>query len=159
MTSAELLPHRSHVGHRPHCAKASVADAIGVQRLERLQGQTAHEFSVQEMLPAVGQGIVAVECGARDFTMRQTLSLIDDPLAHDCGDAEREVLWVLNGHSNSAIAGHAEIRGAEMTLAASVLDHAGSRITEASPTGPDRPRELGRVVGLQLLAKAAAQII
>ena len=111
------------------------------------------------MLPAVGQGIVTVECGARDFTTRHTLSLIDDPLAHDCGDAEREVLWVLNGHSNSAIAGHAEIRGAEMTLAASVLDHAGSRIIEASPTGPDRPRELGRVVGLQLLAKAAAQII
>src|SRR5215510_6168794 len=101
----------------------------------------AHEFSVQEELPAVGQGIVAVECGARDFTTRQTLFLIDDPLAHACGDAEREVLWVLNGHCNSPIAGHAEIRGAEMSLTASVLDHAGARIIEASRSGPaNRPR-------------------
>ena len=80
--------------------------------------------------------------------------------AVECGAAEREVLWVLNGHCNSPIAGHAEIRGAEMSLSASVLDHAGSRIIEASRSGPaDRPRELGRAVGLELLAKGAAEII
>jgi hydroxymethylbilane synthase len=40
------------------------------------------------------------------------------------------------------------------------LDHDGSRIIEASRTGPaDRPRELGRAVGLELLAKGAADII
>ena len=90
----------------------------------------------------------------------QTLSLIDDPAAHACGDAEREVLWVLNGHCNSPIAGFAEIKGGEMSLTASVLDHAGSRIIEASRSGPaDRPRELGRAVGLELLAKGAAEII
>jgi hydroxymethylbilane synthase len=140
------------------------ADALIMARsgLERvgLASRIALEFSVQEMLPAVGQGIVAVECSATDFATRQTLSLIDDPVAHACGDAEREVLWVLNGHCNSPIAGHAEIRGAEMSLSASVLDHAGSRIIEASRTGPaDRPRELGRAVGLELLAKGAAEII
>jgi hydroxymethylbilane synthase len=47
-----------------------------------------------------------------------------------------------------------------MSLAASVLDHDGSRIIEASRSGPaDRPRELGRAVGLELLAKGAADII
>ena len=46
------------------------------------------------------------------------------------------------------------------TLAASVLDHAGSRIIEAARTGPaNRPRELGRAVGLDLLANGAAEII
>lgn len=140
------------------------ADALIMARsgLERvgLAGRIAYEFSVREMLPAVGQGIVAVECGARDFSTRQTLALIDDPVSHACADAEREVLWVLNGHCNSPIAGHAEIRGAEMSLTASVLDHAGSRIIETSRTGPaDRPRELGRAVGLELLAKGAADII
>jgi enoyl-CoA hydratase/carnithine racemase len=45
-------------------------------------------------------------------------------------------------------------------LAASVLDHAGSRIIEASRSGPaNRPRELGRAVGLELLARGAADII
>jgi hydroxymethylbilane synthase len=140
------------------------ADALIMARsgLERvgLAGRIAYEFPVREMLPAAGQGIVAVECSARDFSTRQILSLIDDPGSHACADAEREVLWVLNGHCNSPIAGHAEIKGAEMSLTASVLDHAGSRIIETSRRGPaDRPRELGRAVGLELLAKGAAEII
>jgi hydroxymethylbilane synthase len=140
------------------------ADVLIMARsgLERvgLASRIAYEFSVQEMLPAVGQGIVAVECSARDFATRQTLALIDDPAAHACADAEREVLWVLNGHCNSPIAGHAEIKGTEMSLSASVLDLAGSRIIETSRSGPaDRPRELGRAVGLELLAKGAAEII
>jgi hydroxymethylbilane synthase len=140
------------------------ADALIMARsgLERvgLAARIAYEFPVVEMLPAVGQGIVAVECGVHDFATRETLARIDDPVAHACGDAEREVLWVLNGHCNSPIAGYAEISGGTMSLVASVLEHTGSRIIEASSTGPaDRPRELGRAVGLELLAKGAAGII
>src|SRR6516162_3656345 len=140
------------------------ADALIMARsgLERvgLAHRIAYEFSMAEMLPAIGQGIVAVECAARDFDARRILSGIDDPTAHACADAEREVLWVLNGHCNSPIAGYAQVAGEEMWLAASVLDHAGSRIIEASRKGPaDRPRELGRAVGLDLLAKGAADII
>ena len=140
------------------------ADALIMARsgLERvgLAGRIAYEFSVAEMLPAVGQGIVAVECAAQDFETRRILASIDDATAHACADAEREVLWVLNGHCNSPIAGFAEVRGDEMSLAASVLDHAGQRIIEASRSGPaNRPRELGRAVGLELLAKGAADII
>lgn len=157
LDNAELqrLPDGGAVGP----ADALIMASAGLARVG-LAGRIAHQFSVQEMLPAVGQGIVAVECSARDFSTRQTLSLIDDPVSHACAEAEREVLWVLNGHCNSPIAGHAEIRGAEMSLTASVLDHAGSRIIETSRTGPaDRPRELGRAVGLELLAKGAAEII
>jgi len=140
------------------------ADALIMARsgLERvgLGGRIAYEFSIQEMLPAVGQGIVAVECATQDFDTRQLLASIDDAPAHACADAERAVLWVLNGHCNSPIAGFAQIVGREMSLAASVLDHAGSRIIEAARKGAaDRPRELGRAVGLELLAKGAADII
>src|SRR5256714_4299024 len=140
------------------------ADALIMARsgLERvgLAARIAYEFPVTDMLPAVGQGIVAVECAAQDFQTRQTLSLIDDPAAHACADAEREVLWVLNGHCNSPIAGFATISGAQMSLTASVLDETGALFIEASRSGPaDRPRELGRAVGLELLAKGAADII
>src|SRR5215831_2452711 len=140
------------------------ADALIMARsgLERvgLANRIAYEFSTSEMLPAVGQGIVAVECAAKDFETRRILASIDDATAHACADAEREVLWVLNGHCNSPIAGFSEIKGAEMSLTASVLDHAGNRIIEATRTGPaNRPRELGRAVGLELLAKGAADII
>jgi hydroxymethylbilane synthase len=140
------------------------ADALIMARsgLERvgLADRIAFEFSAREMLPAAGQGIVAVECAAQDFDTRRILSSIDDATAHACADAEREVLWVLNGHCNSPIAGFAEVNGDQMRLAASVLDHAGSRIIEATRTGPaNRPRELGRAVGLELLGKGAADII
>ncbi len=140
------------------------ADALIMARsgLDRvgLSRRIAYEFSVDEILPAVGQGIVAVECAARDWQTRRILSAIDDQAARACADAEREVLWVLNGHCNSPVAGYARIDGAQMALSASVLDLSGNLFIEASRTGAaDRPRELGRAVGLELLAKGAAEII
>ena len=140
------------------------ADALIMARagLERvgLASRIAYEFSIQEMLPAVGQGIVAVECAINDWETRRILSLIDDPTSHKSADAEREVLWVLNGHCNSPIAGFSTIQGTQMSLTASVLDEAGSLFIEASRSGPaNRPRELGRAVGLELLDKGAAAII
>jgi hydroxymethylbilane synthase len=140
------------------------ADALIMARsgLERvgLGGRIAYEFPPQEMLPAVGQGIVAVECAASDWQTRRILSLIDDPAAHASADAEREVLWILNGHCNSPIAGFSTIDGTLMSLTSSVLDEAGGLFVEASRSGPaDRPRELGRAVGLELLNKGAAEII
>jgi hydroxymethylbilane synthase len=140
------------------------ADALIMARsgLERvgLAQRIAYEFPVAEMLPAVGQGIVAVECAAGDWPTRSILAKIDDPAARRCADAEREVLWVLNGHCNSPIAGYATIDGSQLSLTASVLDEDGRRFIEVSRSGPaDRPRELGRAVGLELLGKGAAEII
>jgi len=140
------------------------ADALIMARsgLERvgLANRIAYEFTVAEMLPAVGQGIVAVECAVNDWATRGLLAKIDDLASRRCSEAEREVLWVLNGHCNSPIAGLATINGAQMSLTASVLDEDGQRFIEVSRSGPtERPRELGRAVGLELLAKGAAEII
>ncbi len=151
----QRLPGGGSVGP----ADALIMARSGLERLN-LAGRIAYEFTVKEMLPAVGQGIVAVECAVNDWQTRGILSLIDDPAAHRCADAEREVLWVLNGHCNSPIAGFASIDGTQMSLTASVMDEDGSRYIEVSHSGPaDRPRELGRAVGLQLLARGAADII
>jgi hydroxymethylbilane synthase len=157
LDNAELqkLPGGGAVGP----ADALIMARSGLERVG-LASRIAYEFPVTDMLPAVGQGIVAVECAVLDFQTRQTLSLIDDPAAHACADAEREVLWVLNGHCNSPIAGFSTINGSQMSLTASVLDETGALFIEASRSGPaDRPRELGRAVGLDLLAKGAADII
>ncbi|WP_291688411.1 hydroxymethylbilane synthase [Bradyrhizobium sp.] len=140
-------------------ADALIMARSGLQRVG-FADRIAYEFSIPEMLPAVGQGIVAVECAAQDWQTRRILSAIDDAAAHQSADAEREVLWVLNGHCNSPIAGFSSIDGAQMSLTASVLDEAGGLFIEVSRSGPaDRPRELGRAVGLELLAKGAAAII
>ena len=148
----------------PGGGEVGPADALIMARsgLERvgLADRIAYEFAPSEMLPAVGQGIVAVECAAQDWPTRQLLSTIDDAPAQHCAAAEREVLWVLNGHCNSPVAGFATIDGATMSLTASVLDEAGGTFIEASRQGPvDRPRELGRAVGLDLLMKGAAALI
>jgi len=154
----------SEMQRLPDGGSAGPADALIMARsgLERvgLASRIAYEFSLQEMLPAVGQGIVAVECALNDWQTRRILSGIDDPAAHRSADAEREVLWVLNGHCNSPIAGFSTIDGTQMSLTASVLDETGGLFIQASRSGPaDRPRELGRAVGLELLNKGAAEII
>jgi hydroxymethylbilane synthase len=151
----QRLPDGGAVGP----ADALIMARAGLERVG-LASRIAYEFSIEEMLPAVGQGIVAVECAADDWQTRRILSLIDDPASHRSADAEREVLWILNGHCNSPIAGFSTIEGTQMSLTASVLDEAGGLFIQASRTGlANRPRELGRAVGLELLAKGAAEII
>ncbi len=151
----QRLPDGGAVGP----ADALIMARSGLQRVG-LAHRIAYEFTTDEMLPAAGQGIVAVECAASDWQTRQYLALIDDPAAHLAADAEREVLWVLNGHCNSPIAGYATIAGREMSLTASVLDLDGDQLLEATRSGPaDKPRELGRAVAFDLLAKGAAAII
>ncbi|WP_166304717.1 hydroxymethylbilane synthase [Bradyrhizobium sp. 2S1] len=148
----------------PDGGEVGPADALVMARsgLERIgmTARIAHDFSVDEMLPAVGQGVVAVECVETDWATRARLGRIDNAPSRLAAEAEREVLWVLNGHCNSPIAGHATLAGAEMTLRASVLDEAGAGFIEVTRRGPaDRPRELGRAVGMELLDKGAAEII
>src|SRR3979490_1743330 len=151
----QRLPDGGAVGP----ADALIMARAGLERVG-LADRIAYEFPVADMLPAVGQGIVAVECAAQDWESRRILSTIDDPAAHACADAEREVLWVLNGHCNSPIAGFATIDGAQMTLTASVLNETGGEFIEVSRSGPaNRPRELGRAVGLELLDKGAGAAI
>ena len=140
------------------------ADALVMARsgLERvgLGTRIVHDFSVREMLPAAGQGIVAVECVEQDWLTRMRLGRIDDPQSRVSADAEREVLWVLNGHCNSPIAAHAVQSNGEMTLSAAVLDEGTGELIETTRSGlAARPRELGRAVGMELLDRGAADII
>lgn len=148
----------------PDGGEVGPADALVMARsgLERIgmTARVAHDFSVAEMLPAVGQGIVAVECVDTDWATRARLAAIDNAPSRLAAEAEREVLWVLNGHCNSPIAGFSTINGREMSLTASVLDLEGDQLLEATRTGPaDKPRELGRAVAFDLLAQGAAAII
>ena len=155
---------RGDMQRLPDGGEVGPADALVMARsgLERIgmTSRIAHDFSVAEMLPAVGQGIVAVECVEQDWLTRGYLAKIENTPARLCAEAEREVLWVLNGHCNSPIAGHAALDGNDMILTAAVLDETGNHFIETSRRGPvDRPRELGRAVGLDLLEQGAAEII
>ena len=131
----------------------------GLERIGRAD-RIAHIFSPDDILPAVGQGIVAVECRERDWAVRSHLAKIDDQMSRVCAEAEREVLWVLDGHCNSPIAGYARLIGARLHLKASVMSLDGGRIIEHEESGPaDAPRTLGRSVALNLLGNGAGELI
>ncbi|OFX05470.1 MAG: hydroxymethylbilane synthase [Alphaproteobacteria bacterium RIFCSPHIGHO2_12_FULL_63_12] len=151
----QKLPDGGTVGP----ADALVMAASGLKRIGR-EERISRALSIGEMLPCVGQGIVAVECPASAWKTRELLAAIDDAETRAMAEAEREMLWVLNGHCNAPIAGHATIDVARMTLKGAVISLDGKTLIEIEADGAiDRPKELGRAVGLQLLAHGAKEII
>ena len=151
----QRLPDGGSVGP----VDAIVLAVSGLARIGRAD-RIARAFSTAEMLPAVGQGIVAVECAAADFETRALLAGIDDADARACALAEREVLWLLDGHCNSPIAGHARLDGARLALEVAVMSPDGDEIIRASGEGERSwPRELGRTVALDLIGRGARELI
>ncbi len=101
-----------------------------------------------------------MECAASDWITREYLSRIDDARSRACAEAEREILWVLDGHCNSPIAAHAIIIGETMIIQAAVMSLSGGNIIRHEQEGPaEFPKELGRNVGLAMIAKGAQAII
>lgn len=140
-------------------ADALVMAATGLERIARAE-RISRILSVEEMLPCVGQGIVAVECPSGAWKTRERLSAIDDAETRAAALAEREMLWVLNGHCNAPIAGHARVTVSRLALKGAVISLDGATLIEIDAEGAiDRPRELGRYVGLKLLESGARDII
>ena len=151
----QALPDGGEVGP----VDAIVLAASGLERIGRAD-RIARRFSTSEMLPAVGQGIVAVECAAADFETRALLAKIDHADSRTCATAEREVLWVLDGHCNSPIAGHATTDGDTLELHAAVMSADGKTVLRAAASGPRAfPRELGRRVAFDLIEQGAPGLI
>ncbi len=151
----QKLPDGGTVGP----ADALVMAASGLSRIGQ-SARVSRLLTLDEMLPCVGQGIVAVECPAAAWRTRELLAAIDDAEARAMAEAEREMLWVLNGHCNAPIAGHARVSVSRLTLKGAVISLDGAQLIEAMREGPiDRPHELGRAVGLELLEKGAKAII
>ncbi len=151
----QKLPDGSEVGP----ADAILLATSGMDRVG-LASRIAHTFTTDEMLPAVGQGIVAVECVESDWETRERLARINDQDARHCAEAEREILWLLDGHCNSPIAAHAHIVGTTMHLRAAVMSLVGGTVLASDANGDVAyPRELGRKVALALIAQGAQELI
>jgi hydroxymethylbilane synthase len=107
-----------------------------------------------EMLPAVGQGAIGIECREGD-PARTLLDAIDHPPTSMCVFAERAMLDVLDGSCHTPIAGHAWIEHDRMRLRGLVVRPDGSRAhaTEHEARAADGER-LGREVGQELRARA-----
>lgn len=88
-----------------------VLACAGLDRLES-EGAITHRFSVEEMLPAAGQGVLAIQArvGAQgDTAVLDKLAFLDDPAARITTSAERAFLKGLGGGCQVPIAAHAVI--------------------------------------------------
>ena len=92
---------------------ATILAAAGLNRLG-MQELSARYFSVEEMIPAVGQGILAVQ-GRSDFN-QALLKGVDDAESRVCALAERAFIRELGGGCMSPVAAHAVIKESGMTL-------------------------------------------
>jgi len=87
----------------------------GLERLGLLEHVT-QIFTTDEMLPAVGQGILGVEARVEDTEVMQMLRAADDPHARLAATAERAFLRRLGAGCRLPVAAYAEIEGGEMRL-------------------------------------------
>lgn len=126
---------------------ALVLAAAGLKRLG-LESRIRRYFTVDEMIPAAGQGILAVQCRAGMDTA--FLDGVGDREAAACALAERAYIRELDGGCSSPVAAHAVMDGDTITITGLYVDDAGhvSRKTVAGPAG--QGGELARALAKQL---------
>ena len=126
-----IEPIRGNIDTRLRKLADGAADALILARagLNRLGlGDIGVTIPVEEMLPAVGQGAVCIECRADDGRMHELLSGIDHRPTALCVRAEIAMLAVLDGSCRTPIAGHAVLDGERLWLRALVARPDGSEV-------------------------------
>ena len=138
---------------------ALVLAAAGLARLG-IAEPAARALAVEEFLPAVGQGALALECRADDGSTRALLAAVDDPVAATAVAAERAFLTAVGGDCNTALAAHATVADGQVRLRALVADPDGRRQLEDHGTAAaSEAAALGRTLAERLLAAGAAALI
>jgi hydroxymethylbilane synthase len=89
---------------------ATVLAAAGIVRLG-LEREITQWLSLETMLPAPGQGALAVQCRADDERALELLAAIDDPGTRAATTAERSFLRELGAGCTAPVAAHAEVTG------------------------------------------------
>ena len=131
--------------------------AAGVKSL-KLNNKISILFETEEVLPAVGQGIIAVQCKKNDEVAKSFLKNINDSETELCAKAERKMLQVIGGDCETAIGGLAVIENNNLKLKAQLFSDSGSKCFEHELTGRDIDAiNIGKVVGEQLLSLAGIE--
>lgn len=143
---------------------AIILAEAGLLRLE-LNELPRTTLSLDEMLPAPGQGALAIETRIDDFISTQAVAQLDDRAVRAAVMAERGVLSALHGGCLAPIAAHAVIVGSELELTALVLSADGSESIECKnrlPLGDDwiaSAGELAALVSETLRSEGAVELI
>ena len=126
----------------------------GIKTL-KLEENVKHIFTTEEMLPAVGQGIIAVQCRMNDANTTKILKKINNEETKQCAIAERSLLKTLGGDCDTAVGGLATIQENELTLSAQLFSDNGEQDYTFKTKGRREDGEdIGAMAGTTLLKKA-----
>ncbi|HEX9231052.1 MAG TPA: hydroxymethylbilane synthase [Jatrophihabitantaceae bacterium] len=164
----EIVPMRGNVDTRLRRVGEGAVDAVvlalaGLRRLGR-DAEVTEILDPIQVLPAPGQGALAVECRASDVGTVAALRVIDDADTRAAVTAERAVLAELEAGCTAPVAALAEIAegddGPEVFLRGSVTAPDGSRAVRLSSTGPVTDAEgVGRRLAAELIAEGADKMM
>ena len=159
-----IMPLRGNVDTRLRKVQEGQYAAIilagaGVSRLG-LEAHITQWLPLEIMLPAPGQGALAVQCRADDIETLQYLSALDDPAARATTLAERSFLAGLGGGCSLPIAAYGSMNGneAEIELLGLAASPDGKQLVRGWGTGVN-PVELGNDLAAQVLAQGAGEFL
>ncbi|GAA4980424.1 hydroxymethylbilane synthase [Yinghuangia aomiensis] len=168
----EIVPIRGNVDTRIKFVTSGELDAVvlakaGLARLGRAEEAT-EVLDPLQMLPAPGQGALAVECASSDASLVELLGVLDDPGTRGAVLAERMLLAELEAGCSAPVGALADVSagesdGEEVTelyLRAIVASADGAHSVRLSATGPlDEAASLGRSLAAEMLARGAAGLM
>jgi hydroxymethylbilane synthase len=140
---------------------ATVMARAGLERLDLTDHITEH-LGFETMLPAPGQGALAVQCRAGDDDVLQMLAAIDEPAVHAAVTAERAFLEGLGGGCSAPVGAFAVTAGTsppwQLEMTAVVGSPDGGRMIRLQQTG-DEPESLGKTAAREALDRGAGAIL
>jgi len=155
----EIVSMRGNIDTRITKLKNKEYDAIvlslaGIQMLN-LDNQVKEVFTIEEMLPAIGQGVIALQCKKNDQKTLNILKTINDKETYYCMQAERALLEAIGGDCDTAIGGLAKLSNDIIFLKSELFSNDGKKKFEFKSSGHFKEaKEIGYRVGHELLKKA-----
>ena len=133
---------------------AIILAAAGVKSLN-LKNKISLFFKTSEILPAVGQGIVALQCRKNDKLTLDIINKINDKDSSLCAIAERTMLKTIGGDCETAVGGFAKITNNILKLQAQLFSDDGKNCYNFEFSGRgDEAVKIGKKVGIKLLSLA-----
>jgi hydroxymethylbilane synthase len=175
-TEVDTVPIRGNIDTRIGYVRSGELDAVvlaaaGMERTGRLD-EVTELLSPDAVLPAPGQGALAVECASADTPLATQLAELDDPHTRAAVTAERTLLAALEAGCSAPVGALADLLGdgqvvTEMRLRGVVGTIDGETLVQLSTTGPVPasaagtaiPEHMGRELADEMLAKGAAGLM
>ena len=131
--------------------------AAGVKSLH-LNDKIGLSFKTEDVLPAAGQGIIAVQCNKNDYEIKNLLKNINDTETEVCAKSERAMLKAIKGDCETAVGALAIIENNNLKLTAQLFSDSGFKSYEYEMTGKTSEAvNIGKSVGEKLLKLAGSE--